>query len=278
MNMSAFQNLLMGFISGFAEMLPISAEAHRLILLRLFGMETEDALLRLLLHLSCLLTVLWLFQADLRHLRRTSRLMKIPEKRRRQRLDLVGSYTVRLLRLAVISMLICRLLFWKLRFIQSRPAYMTLTLTINGILLLIPRLLRTGDMDSRNMPKLAGIAMGVGCGLGGVPGISPVGATVSFGISSGVDRHYALRFSYILLVPSLLTELVFDLKDLIQGGMAAFSGRGLTFALLGACFAALGANLGVRLMRSMADRHGYDGFAYYCWGAALMSFILFLIV
>ena len=115
-------------------------------------------------------------------------------------------------------------------------------------------------------------------GLGGVPGISPLGAVASFGLSFGVERHYALRFAYILLIPGLMADAVLDLVAIIGGGMAAFSGRGLLFALLGAGLCAYGTSLGIRAMKWVADRRGFDCFAYYCWGVALLTFILFLIV
>ena len=174
MNMNAIQSLVMGIVSGLAEMLPISADAHRLILRTLFGVPSEDALFRLLCHLASLGMLLWVFQSDLRHLKRTNRLMKIPPKRRRQKLDLASLNTARLLHIAVISMLICRVLLWKTDFIRNRPAYMAMALGLNGLILLVPSLIRGGNMDSRNMPKITGVLMGVASGLGGVPGISPV--------------------------------------------------------------------------------------------------------
>ncbi len=278
MNMSWLQSLITGFVSGLAEMLPISADAHRLILRTIFGIPSEDALFRLFCHAAGLLMLLWLLQSDLRHLRRTSRLMKVPPRRRRQNLDLASSITIRLLKAAFLVMLIVRLLVAKLTFIQNHPAYMTIALIINGIILLVPALIRNGDMDSRNMPKITGIVMGIGGGLSGIPGISHMAAVTSFAISSGVDRRYALHFASILLLPNLAIDILFDLTTLMVGGTAAVTKPALLIALLGGCFAAFGTYLGVRLMRWIASRRGFDCFAYYCWGAALLCYILFLIV
>ena len=39
-----------------------------------------------------------------------------------------------------------------------------------------------------------------------------------------------------------------------------------------------GAWLGIRLIRALTVHMGLDIFAYYCWGAALLAFILYLSV
>lgn len=278
MNMSWLQSLIMGFVSGFAEMLPISADAHRLILRTIFGIPTEDAFFRLFCHLGSLLMLLWLLQSDIRHLRRTNRIMKIPPKRRRQNLDLASSFTLRLLKVSFLVMLVGRLLVSKLTFIQNRPGYISIALLINGVILLVPALIRNGNMDSRNMPKIIGVVMGIGGGLAGIPGISHMATVTSFAISSGVDRRYALHFASILLIPNLAIDVLFDLTTIMVGSGAAMNAKALSIALLGGCFAALSTYLGVRLMRRISQRRGFDCFAYYCWGAALLCYILFLIV
>ena len=75
-HMNLLQNLIMGFVSGFAELLPISAEAHRAILCRLFGVESEGSLFRLLIHIACLAAVIYGCRNEIRHIRRVRRLMK----------------------------------------------------------------------------------------------------------------------------------------------------------------------------------------------------------
>lgn len=278
MNMSWLQSLIMGFVSGLAEMLPISADAHRLILRTIFGIPSEDALFRLFCHAAGLVVLLWVFHSDIRHLRRTNHLMKIPPKRRRQKLDLASSLTIRLLKGSAVVMLIVRLALMKVSFLHNRPGYVTIALVINGIILLVPSLIRNGDMDSRNMPKITGAIMGIGGGLAGIPGISHMGTVTSFAISSGVDRRYALQFASMLLIPNLAIDLLFDLSTVILGGSAAVTTKALSIALLGGCLAAFATYLGIRLMRWIANRRGFDCFAYYCWGAALVCYILFLIV
>ena len=277
MNMSLLQGLVMGFVSGFAELLPISAEAHRSLLLTFFGLK-EDAVFCLIIHLSCLLAVVWGNRNEILKLRRTSHLMKVPPKRRRHQPDMPTVYTVRLLRISLVFLILPKLFTMQLGFIQSSLNILAFTLILNGIVLLIPSLVRNGNKDSRNMPRMDGVLMGLCAGLSVIPGISQVGAAVSAGIARGVERFYALRFAYILMIPGLIIRLVFDLIAIIAGGAAAFSCGGLIVCVAGAVAAHIGCRIAMRFMRFLAFSQGYSSFAYYCWGAGLLCFILFLTV
>ena len=278
MNMSVPQSLVMGFVSGLAEMLPISADAHRLILRTVFGISTEDVLFRLICHIAVLLILLWEFQPDLRHLSRTSRMMRIPPRKRRRPLDPAAAGTVRLMKSALIALLVTRLLVWGLDFIRFRPAYMSVMLAVNGLILLIPALVPGGDMDSRNMPRVMGALFGVLSGLGGIPGLSSVGVMLSGAMALAVARSYALRFAFILLIPNMILNLLSDAVHLAIEGVPTVTPEAVIVIGAGAAMAAAAAALGIRLMRQTAEHRGFDQFAYYCWGAALLCGILFLIV
>lgn len=278
MNMNFIQSLVMGLVSGFAEMLPVSAEAHRTLMRTFFGIGSEDAVFRLLVHLACLIALNIFYSNDILELRRANHLMQIPPRRRKKPLDMAAANTAKLLKTAVTVMVVFRLFTLVLSFIGEKLNLLPAALIVNGILLLIPGLVRSGNMDSRNMPKINGFLMGIGAGLGVVPGISPVGGAMSLGCWQGVDRKYGLKFAHILLIPGLGVEMIFDVVSIAMGGAAAFSGIGLLIAIAGAVAAGIGCHLGLKLMHFLAQRSGFTMFAYYSWGAALLCFLLFLMI
>lgn len=278
MNLNILQSVLMGIVSGLAEMLPVSAEAHRALMRTFFGIDSEDAVFSLLIHTACLIAINWHYRNEIMDLRRTNYLMKIPPRRRKRPVDMSAANTVRLLRSATATVVVIRLFTPALSEVGSKLHLLAPVLILNGLLLLVPGLVRSGNMDSRNMPRMNGVLMGIGCGMGVLPGISPLGATLSLGLWRGVDRAYALRFSYILLIPGLGMQILFDVLRIFTGGAAAFSGPGLLSALIGATAAGISASWGIRIMNSLAQRTGFAGFAYYSWGAALLCFSLFLMI
>lgn len=275
--MNLIQSLLIGLVSGLSEILPISAEAHRALLNTLFGL-TEDGLYRIFLHISCFLAVSGYCRSDLHQLRRASRLMAIPPRRRKKPLNIADANTVRLLRNAFITLVICRILFYRLDFIRTKLNLLPAGLIATGILLLIPALVRSGNMDSRNMPRLNGLIMGLGGGLGGIPGFSAMGCCLSLAQWQGVDRKYALKFACLLLLPGLGCQIVMDLIAIVMAGSLGLQLSGIPVALAGAVAAFFGCRSGLKLMHNLAASGGFSGFSYYCWGTAMLSFVLFLTI
>ena len=127
------------------------------------------------------------------------------------------------------------------------------------------------------MLRLDGLAMGVGAGLSGIPGISPVGAGVSLGTACGIERGYALSFVYLLMIRVLGVNILMDLVGLVISG-GGISVMGIVMAALGAVCAWCGSMLAMKLMRTIASFANFAGFSYYSWGLALFCFILFLTV
>lgn len=275
--MNLVQSLLIGLVSGLAEILPISAEAHRTLLYTLFGLS-EDGLYRLFLHIACFFAVAGFCRGDLLHLRRAARLMAIPPKRRKKPLNPADANTVRLLRIAMITLVIMRVLFIRLDFIRMKLNLLPCGLIVTGILLLIPRISRSGNMDSRNMPRLNGILMGLGGGLGGIPGFSALGCSVCLGQWQGVDRKFALKFAFYLLLPVFGCNMITDLISIVLSGGVLFSFSGVLISLTGAAAAFFGCRIGMKLMTKLARANDFSLFSYYCWGIAMLCFALFLMI
>lgn len=275
MNFNIIQSLLMGFVSGLAELLPISAEGHRSLLRLCFGVESEGALFLLLTHIASLTVVLVGCKGDIARLRRARRLMQTSARRRRQQPDLTSVSTIRHLQNAAVIVVLGRLLSRSLTFMGEKMYLLSAAALVNGVLLWLPNVFRSGNKDSRNMAKIDGFLMGLGAGASAVPGISPVGAAVSAGVARGVERKFALRFAYLLLIPALAVSICFDLLAIIAGGVS-LSAMSLVAAVAGAACAALGSWIGLRLMQALSRGKGYTLFSYYSWGFALLCFVLFL--
>lgn len=278
MNMSIWQSIVMGIVSGLAELLPISSEAHRAILRCLMGIEQEDAVFRLIIHAAALAALMWNCQDEVKRLRRTRQLLRIPPRRRKHQPDPMSVYTLRVLNTAVVLLIFGRIFTMQFSFVANELQILAFSMIANGVLLLIPSLVRNGNKDPRNMPRLDGILMGLGSGLSVIPGFSQLGATVSIGICRGVDRKFALKFAYLLMIPGLLIHILFDLIAIITGGAALFTGLGLAAALIGGVFCFIGCTIAFRIMDFLSFATNFSGFSYYCFGVGLFSFILFLTV
>lgn len=278
MNMTIWQNIVMGAIAGFTELLPISAEAHRALARCMMGIKQEDAVFALIIHIAVLAALFHCCQEDIKKLRRTRKLLQIPPKRRKHQPDSGTVQLLKLLKVAAVPLVFVRLFTRSLAFVGNELQILAFSVLGNGILLLIPSLVRNGNKDQRNMPRLDGMLMGAGAALSVIPGFSQLGCSVAAGISRGVDRKFALRFAYLLMIPGTAMQVLFDIITIFLGGAALFSPMGMLGALVGGVccyFAAVAAN---RIMHFLSFNSNFSAFSYYCFGVGLFSFVLFLTV
>ena len=91
MDFTWIESIIYGFVMGLSQILPVSAQAHRALMLKMFGHSTEGGLLGLLVH-GAVFAAVYIFYADeIRQMLRENRLARIPRrKRKRHRRFAVG--------------------------------------------------------------------------------------------------------------------------------------------------------------------------------------------
>lgn len=277
MGMDIWQSILIGIVSGFTELLPVSAEAHRSLLRCLMGLEEENPAFALVLHIASLAALVWCCRREIVALRQTSALLRIPPRRRRRTPDFATVNTLRHLKTALVLLTAGRLLTGVLAFVADELQILTFSTAAGGVLLLIPSLVRNGNKDSRNMLRLDSLLMGLAAGLSVIPGFSVVGGVLAAGISRGVDRGYALKFAWLLAIPGLILHIVFDILSIIGGG-AAVSAVGIAGLAAGGIVCFIGSMMGYLVMNSLVRSTNFSPFSYYCFGVGLFAFVLFLTI
>lgn len=267
--------VLYGFVAGLAEFLPLSSQAHQSLAAVVFGLASAAPLRQFLIRAACLGALLFSCRGDIAKLRRDRRLSKIPARRRTRPVDSRSVATLRLLKTAVVPMVIGLLFYQRATQWVSTLSVLTLFLLINGVLLFIPQYIRSGNKDARTMSRLDGMLIGLAGAFSVFPGISQI-STIHFAASArGADKGYTLQFALLLSIPALIVLLVFDAAA-VFGGIEALSLPVIIKYALTIAAAYFGSTFAISIMRSLSVRTGYAGFAYYCWGMALISMILYL--
>ena len=126
------------------------------------------------------------------------------------------------------------------------------------------------------MSTLGATLMGICAGLSAIPGISRVGAAMTCAISQGADQHKAYNWVLLMSIPAVLFWIVVDLLTAFSVGFGTITFMVFIGYFLSALFAFGAAMVGIYLMRFLTVRVGFSGFGFYCWGAALLAFILYL--
>ena len=274
MNLNWLESLLYGLISGFTEYVPVSSQAHQAIFFRLFG-GSNSGLLSLFIHIGSMVAVIFSYRKQIGRLYREMRLASIPRKRRRRTPDAAALMELSLLRMAAMILMAGFLLYIPASFRRDDLNIVALMLLINGVILYAPVLFATGNKSASGMSRLDSVFIGLGGCLGMLPGVSTVGAMTSVCSLRGGDREKSLTWTYLLMIPVLACLIGYDFRELIVAAPAVDMGLLLRCVLAGAASFSSGL-LGISLMRFIAVHGGYHAFAFYAWGGALFSFILYM--
>lgn len=278
MELNWLQSILFGLVSGAADIIPVSGQAHRLLLLKFFGVNQMPNLLALVLHLSVAAALYLSSQGQFVRMNRARALARIPKKKRKRPLDTRSMMDWSLIKTMLVPTVIGLLLNSRVRGWSVNMFLIAGMLFLNGLILYIPQFLPTSNRDSRTLTRLEGVLMGLGAGASVLPGISTVGIMVSIASVCGIERLYGLNMTFIVKLFFLIGMMVYDVLTIITDGLG-----GLTVMLLAQyLFTGLlsfGASMfAIRLLRRLAPEHGFHTFGVYCWGLALFTFILNLVV
>ena len=211
--MSILQSAFLGLIQGLGEFLPISSSGH-LLLARLFlGIQTDTPamkMLDILLHIGTLFPVLIIFRKDWIDMI----------------LHPVRNKTLLLLVIASLPTLLVYLAAKKLF-----PAVDGFAVFDNGwflgtsflitafFLLLCDRIsFSSENLKDCRVGILQAVVMGLFQGIGMIPGISRSGSTILGGVSTGLNRSNAAKFSFMMSAPAIVGSLLMEGKDAIAEG------------------------------------------------------------
>lgn len=276
--MSWLLAVLYGLISGLTEFLPVSSGAHQGILLRIFGGEDMGSILNVFTHAGCLAGLLFCCRQEFAGMRRATSRSNRRGSGRLTRGESQNFLTARMLRTALLPLILGALLAYRVSGVGRRLNLLALLLALHGGMMFLPLFFPRGNKDSRSVSRFDGVLLGAGAGLGMIPGFSGVGAVVSLAALRGSGTQFSLHVALLLSVPSLLLRLGQDALRLLTGGVSGFGAAVLAQGMLCFAAAAAGSLCAIPVMRFLSVKTGFSGFAYYCWGAAMFAFVLFMMI
>lgn len=273
--MSLFSSFLLGLIQGIAEFLPISSSGHLSIAQNLLGIQAvgeEHVFFDVLLHLGTLAAVFVAYWSDivdmvreffgaigdLAHHRTT---VQTPPARRLILLIIVG--TLPLFLILPVKDLVESLYY--------NTAFIGVALLVTGVLLFLSDRVKKGRKTEKSATLLDAVLVGVGQAIATCPGISRSGMTICAGTYIGLDRRFAVRFSFLLSIPAVLGANILDLADAAAEGI---DWSQVPVYLVGIVTAAVSGYLCIRLIRMITDKGKFGFFAYYCWAAGIITLVL----
>lgn len=279
--MTYFEALILGLVQGLAEFLPISSSGHLAILENFFEIDVDKVLpFAVLLHLGTLCSVFFVYWKDI---------VELIQELGKTILDLVKGKGLRLdsspmrrmgamIIVATIPTGIIGILFNDIfTAMYLSLAWVALGLFITGFLLF------GAEKRSRHRKISHGeegikvshaLLVGVFQGIAIWPGISRSGSTLVGGLLSGLDRNLAIKFAFLISIPSILGSVVLEAPSAFQEGMSMSL---IGPVLLGVFVAALSGILAIKTMLKVVAGKKLYIFSYYVWAVAIALSIFLLI-
>jgi undecaprenyl-diphosphatase len=256
--MEIIRAVLLGFIQAMTEFLPISSSAHLIVFRRWLGFESVDGLtFDVALHIGTVAAVIIYFRHDLRWLAAGwLRSLRSPDLKADPAQRLAWLIVIGTIPAAVIGAVFSDVIEGLLR----DPAVIVVTLTIGAALFLLAERFLNPDRDIERVTLRAAIVIGFAQSLALIPGVSRSGITILAGMSHGLRRAEAARYSFLLGVPIMLGA---GLKKALDLETLALDAGQVTVLVTGGLVSAVAGWLVIKFLLRFLQRHGLHAFAYY---------------
>ena len=257
--METIDAIILGFIQGLTEFLPVSSSGHLELGKAILGdnsVPEESLLFTVVLHFATALSTIVVFRKDVWEIIRGLFQFKNNEE------------TLFSLKI-VLSMVPATMV--GLLFEEQLEAFFDGDIRFVGFMLLITAVLlyladRAKDTDKKVTFRNAFI-VGVSQAIAILPGISRSGATISTSVLLGVDKTKAARFSFLMVVPLIIGKMG---KDILSGELSLESEN--IFAMGAGFIAAFIAGLAAcTWMIQIVKKSKLSYFAIYCLLVGLIA-------
>ena len=262
--MDPIQAIILGFIQGVTEWLPISSTGHLRITEQLLGL-TLPLLFDVTLHVGTLAVILLFFRKDVKTI--IVALAKRDFKSENGKLIpliIVGTVPTALIGVAFTFGNIIENVFDS--FLPIAGAFITC-----GVVLYLSK---NGTERNETITYMAALAIGTAQGIALIPGISRSGLTIATALLLGLKREKAFKFSFLLSVPAVIGALGLTLYE--QHEVLTLAGVDWTEILVGIAVSLVVSYFALKLLwKALAGKKFYL-FAFYCWliGAVLLALSL----
>ena len=173
----------------------------------------------------------------------------------------------------VIATLPLLLTFFYKDYVEMLNAYPKVIggiLIFNGVVLFVSdRLARTGKSLEDATAKDA-ITVGLLQAVAVVPGLSRSGTTITAGLLRGFDRDFAVKFSFILSIPTILGASVLEIPDVIAEPIPSTD---IPSYIIGMVTAAVVGFAAMKLLTLISKRSNFTVFSFYCWAVGIVTVI-----
>lgn len=290
--MNVFETIFMGIIQGVTEFLPVSSSGHLAIFKQFFGMSDIPVTYDILLHLGTLVAVFICFWSDIKELiingfaiigdvciniyRFVKKIIK--KEQGVEYKKIISSSYRKFVMLIIVSTIPTGLIgvVFKDSVTLAGTTLLVpgLCLLITGFVLLIADTINTGSKKAKETSYKSAAFVGICQGIATLPGISRSGSTITACLGTGMDKKFAVKYSFIVSIPAILGAVVLDIKDVFSESLG---GDMIVKYAIGTVIAGIVGYICIKTMLKIVKDKKFKGFAYYCFVVGAIAIIGFFV-
>lgn len=274
--MTALNAIIQGIIQGLTEFLPISSSGH-LSLFQYFTGQNESGglMFSIFLHMGTLLAVFIAFYKKIIALIKEfcvmlREIVQGGSKNKSEGESFFKSFMenanperrmVVLLIISMLPMVISLFLkdYFELVATDNDIIFEGCCFVVTSILLFMADNCVHGHKTAENMKYRDAVIIGTVQSLAPFPGISRSGSTISAGLMVGLEREYAVAFSFIMGIPPVLGANIMELSKAGQQDIAIPAGM----ILIGMAVALVFGLLAIGMVKWLVNSQQFGIFAWY---------------
>ena len=253
-----FIALILGFVEGLTEFIPVSSTGHLLIAEHFLGAAGRQSdLFNVVVQCGAVLAVLPLF---------TDRLKTLRSWREPVAQTFLAKIAVAFF-ITAVGGIILKKLHFKL---PEKVGPVAWALIVGGVLFLVVEWLLRGRRLVEEIPWSVAVAVGFAqLAAAGFPGLSRSGATILIALALGTGRVAATEFSFLVGIPTLLAAGAL----MIATGLHDHAAENWSVLCVATAVAAVVSFVAVKWLLSFVRTHTFTGFGLYriAAGAALLG-------
>lgn len=278
--MSYLSAIILGIVQGVAEFLPISSSGHLAIFQTFFGLtdvESENLFFDVLLHLGTLAAVFVAYRKEIGELILAFFSLFTRDQQQAQKAGHDYRPARRLILLIIVATLPLFLILPindKVEQLYYHTFFIGFMLILTGFLLFVADKMPKGTRTEKTMRVRDALVIGVCQAVATIPGLSRSGTTIAAGMATGLDRSFAVRFSFLMSLPAVLGANILSLAKAAKAGIDVSL---LPAYLAGMLVAMVSGVAAIGLVKRLTSKGRFGAFSYYCWGAGALTMILSLI-
>lgn len=223
--MTDFQAVVLGFLQGATEWLPISSTAHLRVVPALCGWSDPGAAFTAVSQLGTLLAALVYFRRDILGILLRARDGEAGEAAQADRRLLLP------ILVGTVPVVVCGVVFKHAIENDLRSLYVVASsMIVFAVLLAVAEARNKARRGIDTVTVADGLAVGIGQAFSLIPGASRSGTTITAALAVGLERATAARFSFLLSLPAIFLAGAKEFLDHRHALAAEGAGRPLLIA------------------------------------------------